>query len=148
MIEPLMSKGAKRDVRDKVGSTLLHSAAGHGHIKAVTCLLDHGAGIDAVSHNTGGTPLILSAQWGHLEIVKLLVLKGADMKKESIGLTALDNAALQGHGKIVDFLIKSGARFDEFGTVAKDCKFCGKVDPVNMLRCLGCKSIHYSVLLC
>ena len=70
------------------------------------------------------------------------------MKREVDGLTALDWAAVKGHNKIVDFLIKSGARFDESGTVAKDCKFCRKVDPVNMLRCLGCKSIHYCCAEC
>ena len=35
MIELLLSKGAKHDVRDKIGSTPLHSAAGHGHIRTV-----------------------------------------------------------------------------------------------------------------
>ena len=60
-------------------------------------------------------------------------------------MMVLEGSALQGKDKVVDFLTKSGARLDESGTVAKDCKFCGKVDPVNMhmLRCLGCKSIHY-----
>ena len=143
MIELLMSKGAKHDVGDKIGWTPLQYAAVKGQKEVQACLVDHGADIDAVSHNTGDTPLILSAHKGHLEIVKLLVLRGADMKREVDGLNALDIAALQGHNKVVDFLIKSGARFDESGTVAKDCKFCGKVDPVNMLRCLGCKSIHY-----
>ena len=33
-------------------------------------------------------------------------------------------------------------------SLAKDCNFCGKVDPVNMMRCLGCKSIHYCCAEC
>ena len=32
--------------------------------------------------------------------------------------------------------------------MAKDCKFSGKVDPVSMLRCLGCRSIHYCCAEC
>ena len=91
----------------------------------------------------GFTSLIMSASEGHLEIVKLLVLKGADMKKQCEGLTALDVAALGGHEKVVDFLINAGARFDEGGTVVKICKFCGKDDPDNTLRCIGCLAIHY-----
>ena len=145
MIELLISKGAKHDARNKEGYTPLHWSVACGQKEAAACLLDHGADINAIESQTGGTPLLLAVNRSscHLEVVKLLVLKGADMKWEFHGLTALDWAALQGHKNVVDFLIKSGARFVESGTVAKDCKFCGKVDPVNMLRCLGCKSIHY-----
>jgi ankyrin repeat protein len=72
MIELLMSKGAKHDVRNHVGSTPLHFAAVQGHKEAVACLLDHGG-----------------------------------------------------------------------GTVAKNCNACGKEDPDNTLRCIGCLAIHY-----
>jgi hypothetical protein len=45
--------------------------------------------------------------------------------------------------KVVDFLINAGAHFDEGGTVAKNCNACGKEDPDNTLRCIGCLAIHY-----
>jgi hypothetical protein len=143
LLELLISKGAKHDLRDRLGGTPLHLAAFQGHKEAVACLLDHGADINAAS-TQGNTPLNMAANKGHLETVKLLVLKGADMKmKQSSGLTALDNAALNGHDKVVDFLINAGARFDEGGTVAKNCNACGKEDPGNTLRCIGCLAIHY-----
>ena len=87
---------------------------------------------------------MMAASDGLLETVKLLVLKGADMKKpDSEGLTALDISALEGHEMVVDFLINAGARFDVGGTVAKNCNACGKEDPDNTLRCIGCLAIHY-----
>jgi hypothetical protein len=43
---------------------------------------------------------MMAASDGLLETVKLLVLKGADMKKTAKGLTALDLAAFNGHEKV------------------------------------------------
>jgi ankyrin repeat protein len=143
MMELLMSKGAKHDVRTHVGSTPLHLAAVRGRKEAVACLLDHGADINNEATHSGLTSLMMAAYKGHLETVKLLVLKGADMKKQWKGLTALDYAALEGHEKVVDFLINAGARLDEGGTVDKNCNACGKEDPDNTLRCIGCLAIHY-----
>ena len=48
MMELLMSKGAKHDMRDKAGLTPLHCSVARGHKEAVACLLDHGADINAV----------------------------------------------------------------------------------------------------
>jgi hypothetical protein len=83
-----------------------------------------------------------AAAKGHLEIVKLLVLKGADLKKQlkGEGLTALDIADLYGHEIVVDYLINAGARFDEG---AEYCNVCGTKDPNNTLRCMGCKAVFY-----
>jgi hypothetical protein len=67
-------------------------------------------------------------------MMELLMSKGAQHVRDKFGMTPLllDQAAFHGHEKIVDFLIKSGARFDEGGTVAKNCKACGKEDPGNI----------------
>jgi ankyrin repeat protein len=143
LVELLMSKGAKHDVRNHDGSTPLHLVAVGGHKEAVACLLDLGADINNEATHSGMTPLMIAANEGRLETVKLLVHKGADLKKRSSGLTALDMAAFKGHDKVVDFLINAGARFDEGGTVAKNCNACGKEDPGNILKCIGCKAIHY-----
>jgi ankyrin repeat protein len=83
MIELLMSKGAKHDVRSEVGSSPLHVAAMNGHNEAVACLLDHGADINSADI-MGNIPLVILASMGYLDTVKLLVLKVADMKKQVI----------------------------------------------------------------
>jgi ankyrin repeat protein len=97
MIELLMSKGAKHEVRDKVGNTPLHFAAFNGNKESMACLLDHGADINAADI-IGDSPLMMAASDGLLETVKLLVLRGADMKKTAKGLTALDLVAYEGRG--------------------------------------------------
>ena len=74
MIELLMSKGAKHDVKDKRGQSPLQEAAIHGHKEIVSCLMDHGADINA--EDLGKT---LIASVCHLEIVEYLVNKGADV---------------------------------------------------------------------
>ena len=65
IIELLISKGAKHDVRDKIGSTPLHHAAVSGHNEAVACLLEHEAQIDALDDN-GLTPLNMAASLNRL----------------------------------------------------------------------------------
>ena len=75
-------------------------------------MVDGGADVNQTDSQGLATPLTISSSNGHLEIVKRLVLRGADMKREVDGLTALDWAAVKGHNKIVGFFIKSGARFD------------------------------------
>ena len=66
IIELLMSKGAKHDVRTKLGGTPLHhQAAGQGHKEAVAYLLDHGADINAVD-DIGCSALMCAAEHNHL----------------------------------------------------------------------------------
>ena len=77
IIEMLMSKGAKHDLRDKEGAPPLHVAASKGHKDAVACLLDHGADQNATD-DKGFSPLTSSARHGHHSATDLLLLRGAD----------------------------------------------------------------------
>jgi ankyrin repeat protein len=52
-----------------------------------------------------------ACQEGHLDIVKLLIEKGADVKaKDNSGSTALMIASKNGHTQIVEFLKAHGAK--------------------------------------
>ncbi|HPB59815.1 MAG TPA: tetratricopeptide repeat protein [Candidatus Saccharicenans sp.] len=93
------------------GLTPLQKAIQKGDIKKVTELLNKGANIDEWNF---GTPLIMAASSGQLEIAKLLIERGANLNMiGQNGWTALGCAAAEGHSKIVDLLISKGADVEQ-----------------------------------
>lgn len=85
----LIERGA--DV-NKTGWTALHYAATGGHLAIIELLLEHHAYIDAESPN-GTTPLMMAAQYGSIDAVRLLLEAGADPGlKNQLGLSAIDFA--------------------------------------------------------
>lgn len=88
----MVARGA--DV-NKPGWAPLHYAAtyaGDGAVQQVQWLLDNHAYIDAESPN-GTTPLMMAAQYGSEEVLRLLLAEGADPSlRNSLGLTAIDFA--------------------------------------------------------
>ena len=113
-IEQLIAYGANVDIKDESGFTPLHICCRNGwegdknnswksHKMIAEILINAGADINAISIN-GFTPLYLAARNGHLDIVKLLISKGA------IHIACIDNdypidmAAEQGQLEVVKFL--------------------------------------------
>lgn len=80
---------------NKTGWAPLHYAASGGteeHLRIASHLLENHAYIDATSPN-GTTPLMMAAQYGSTDMVKLLLEEGADPTlKNSLGLTAVNFA--------------------------------------------------------
>lgn len=91
-VRALLAKGA--DV-NKTGWTALHYAASGStprQTEIIALLLEEHAYIDAESPN-GTTPLMMAAQYGSLDAVRLLLEQGADPTlKNQLGLTAADFA--------------------------------------------------------
>ena len=77
-------------------SKVLHRVALAGNNESVMRLVEGGADIDATD-NEGGSPLSLSAQQGHLDIVCIFCPEGADMRSSTNGWTVLHKAAYEGH---------------------------------------------------
>ncbi|KAH9504314.1 hypothetical protein Btru_064609 [Bulinus truncatus] len=93
-VKSLISEGHPINPRDYCGWLPLHEACNHGHLAVVENLLDCGAWInDRGGERCGGvTPLIDAANCGNLDIVRLLVERGANlMAKDDDGNTALDS---------------------------------------------------------
>jgi ankyrin repeat protein len=89
----LLTRGAKVN---QPGWSALHYAATGPEIKAVQLLLEKGAEIDATSPN-GSTPLMMAAQYGSEDSVKLLLARGADLKRRNqLNLSAVDFAQRAG----------------------------------------------------
>lgn len=98
----LMQRGAKDDL-------MVAAATGRA--------ADAGALLDAASDGIRQHALALAAQFGHLEIVRMLVDAGEDPNRYSppgghSHATPLHQAALAGHDAIARLLVERGARLD------------------------------------
>lgn len=71
------------DVVDNYGYTPLHWACHYGQLCSVQVLLDCGANPNKQAPDMI-SPLLLAASGGHHEIVRLLLLKGADVNHMDI----------------------------------------------------------------
>jgi ankyrin repeat protein len=99
VMQLLISKGARIDVRSKHGQTPLHQAAFYGQLEASGCLLDHGADIN-VADDLGFTPLMYAASEKRLPLVDLLRaepnLVSNQLAGPSAGQTALHITSFKG----------------------------------------------------
>ncbi len=81
-----------------------------GDTDAVTAVLDRGASARGARNSWSDLPLHTAAEWGHVDIVKLLVERGADVNARSPwGTTPLFQAAREGHIDVMEFLLDNGA---------------------------------------
>ena len=61
----------------------------------------------------GGTPLFVACQCNHLDVVKELLDRGADIHAQMVdGATPLFITAQNGHHELLKFLLKKGADVD------------------------------------
>lgn len=88
----------------------LHEAARNGDLAAVRTLLDAGVPVDAKSEY-GATALSFAADKGHLEIVKLLLSRGAaiDVTDTFYQSTPITWAVYNGRADVVKALVEAGA---------------------------------------
>ncbi|MDI1228821.1 MAG: ankyrin repeat domain-containing protein [bacterium] len=105
---------AKEAVADKTikqvhGTTALHLAAFHGHVKVMEILLAAGADIHA-RNIVGETPLLVATSKRHVHAVEWLLEKGADANLGNDQLyTPLMSASHAGCADCAEALIKHGA---------------------------------------
>jgi ankyrin repeat protein len=121
MLELLLAKRATLEARDREGYTALFYAAGNTMdedatsrtLAAARILIEHGARVNAQALD-GSTPLMWAARKGELEIVRLLLSKGANANVvDRLGRSALSYAAeARGDGDTVRALASGGAPLD------------------------------------
>ncbi len=113
VVEILLAAGAGIDDQ-RHGLAALHSACGAGHVQTAEKLLENGAEIDVCSAEWG-TPLIVALQSRKMEVVRLLIQKGANVKYSMESpthydhRTPMDAAVSSNEACQVDFLLKKGA---------------------------------------
>ena len=134
----LVEHGADVDLTDGESNTPLRSAVWMGDRATAEYLIEHGATIDidsaaalglvyearnllaanpALAHGTGKpystAPLHLAAEWGHLDMVELLIAHHADPNAVIYsGLTPLDEALFAKQKEVARLLIAKGATVD------------------------------------
>jgi ankyrin repeat protein len=115
LVKLLLDRGANPNVTNTVGATPLMWAI--PDLAKVKTLLEHGADVNAKSTNLQRTPLLVAASYpGSVEILKLLLSKGADLHaKDSSGMHALGRAAVSSDVSVVRFLVESGIDPNEEG---------------------------------
>ncbi|XP_035691692.1 ankyrin repeat domain-containing protein 1-like isoform X3 [Branchiostoma floridae] len=118
----MSENGDPNEMAEDVNELLL-SAAMDGSVEGVNAALEAGADIDfdqLDDWNPGddttlppSTALLIACQKGHVDVVKLLLHKGASLVKRSMGASApLHAAASNGWTEIVDLLVQHGATVD------------------------------------
>jgi ankyrin repeat protein len=134
----MLAKGADVNARDIYGLTPLMHASSEGYVRTAKLLLGHGAKVNARADcieyisdcgpivgesepARGVTALMRAAGGGHLELVKLLLKKGANVNAEanfcldetgkvSRGWNVLIYAVQSGNVAVSSLLIKRGAK--------------------------------------
>ena len=102
IVKLLVTAHVNLDFQDAQGETALHIAARYGHELCCNLLLSgtHGrkASTEVIEQTFGWTPLHVASVDGSFEIVKMLIMAGADPgRTDHSGWTAKEHAALRGH---------------------------------------------------
>jgi Ankyrin repeats (3 copies)/Ankyrin repeats (many copies) len=121
MLQLLLDRGASLKVRDRYGCTVLQQACRAGSLDVVTLLLQKGADLESLQNNAEdaftntlssiSTPLQLAANYGHSEIVRVLLEAGCSQSAPTAvcGWTALHLAVDCGSEDAVRYLVEWGA---------------------------------------
>ena len=131
IVQLLLNRGAKVDIRAEHGLTPLSWAAHHGHNNIVALLLENGARQDSkASHletrdRRRRTPLLKAATDGNEVVVQQLLDRGAKTEaSDDDGWTALVHASERGHDTIVKQLLDRGAKTEASNTIGWTALMC------------------------
>jgi serine/threonine-protein phosphatase 6 regulatory ankyrin repeat subunit B len=104
----LLDKGANLMARDENGRNILHIAALRGHIDVVRFLLNLKKEMIDTVDAFGATPLLVALDQARVDVAGLLIIKGADLKRQDReGLTPAHVATLAGTVEILKVLSRS-----------------------------------------
>lgn len=138
-VDALLAKGADVDESDFIFGTPLHIAALQGNSDIAKTLIEHGAGLEAVSEQQGSRSLHLAAEFGHVSVVALLLDNRANIEaKDDHKRTPLMRAAAGGHPEAVRLLLDRGADFDaregKYGQAPiHEAAFQGRFEVIRLL---------------
>jgi ankyrin repeat protein len=107
----IMEKGMNPNTMSWQHVTILHDMAQKGFIDKAELLIKHGADINPIDEEYKSTPLGMAVRWGHVEMIKYLLSKNADVNKAGAAwATPLAWAKKKGHTAIEKILTDAGAK--------------------------------------
>ncbi|KAF1778865.1 Ankyrin repeat-containing domain [Phytophthora cactorum] len=114
VIKLLLQNHAEIDAHDDDWDSALHEAVYSGQLEAARALVEANPSANVNKRNQSGwTPMMAAAHRNFVDIVELLVWKGASLNlKTNDGRTALHIAAEEGHTEVIRFLLSRGALVD------------------------------------
>lgn len=173
IVRALAEAGADLTIVNKKGNTALAVATEHGHNETVQVLKDLPSNLlesflrDVMSGDVdkvrtliekykdargprGNTPVLVAAEYDRLEVLKLLVFRGANLAdRNESGWSALHFAAERGNILTVKFLLAQQADttvVDEHGLRAIDIAAkCGHIDVIREMHSNGVDLRHVCV---
>lgn len=106
-VKLLINSGAKVNVKDSSGMSVLLQASDAGYESVSKLFLEAGASL--IEKRTDGTTIVHSAaKKGHVEMIRSLVERGAQLGVRDDNMkTALNFAAAGGHAEVIRLLLKA-----------------------------------------
>lgn len=105
IIELLVANGADVNLRDTINRTALMFASTGPFVSTVQSLLQSGAQPNLTDDQENWTAAMMAAAEGQLEVLKVLVAHGADLKMVDVdGESSLDFAKANGHTQVADYI--------------------------------------------
>lgn len=104
-IGEILHHGANVELKNYVGATPLHIAAGHGQLEAATVLIQSKANVNSRDDHLGYTPLHEASHVGHAALVSLLLeARAHHLQKDARGRKPSDVAMELGHVDITNLI--------------------------------------------
>jgi ankyrin repeat protein len=142
IVRLLVKSGADVHARNKHNWNALMNACRNPKAETATFLIKKGCDIEPVEKQRGMTPLILAAEQGHVEVVKVLIAAGANLEaRAKNGRTALTWARISKQNSIVRLLKIAGAEEqpERYGNGGEICGLCGRdLKTRKRRRCSEC----------
>lgn len=116
----LLERAAQVNAATDGGYTPLHQAAGFGNAALVETLLEAGADVNCVAKSDGHSPLHLAVEGKSEPVLTALLAHKPNLEvKDQDGLTSLQQAVLDGEGRLATRLLEAGARLDVTDVTAR-----------------------------
>jgi len=101
----LIENGADIDDFDDEGVSIFDMAITYDNIDMVNYLLEHDCDVNKTHRRSGFTPLMAAACYGRVEIVKILIQRGANQEAvDSKGFSAIDFARKMNKKSVLELL--------------------------------------------